>query len=215
MVLHLVYNGDPEEGARKYERFKKLCPVREISGAIPFVKLGTIQNEHTKAGKLAMIRGGAIPAIPTGIPVDFVTTTFTTWLKFLKQHPAMENMVVFTQLHHPDKRCSVLSDATAYPNRQKTYNLSYIMQWTDPEFTGQAQCAIDQLGSAFNQARDEYFPSESLAAAAFPHHLSETVFVRSEIEDRFGSNYPRLVEVKNKYDPNGVFGQWFTVRPGA
>ncbi|KAG9080705.1 hypothetical protein FRC06_006236 [Ceratobasidium sp. 370] len=119
MVLHLVYNGDPDEGARKYERFKKLCPVRDISGAIPFLKLNAIQNEHTKAGKLCMVRGGAIPAVPTGIPIDFVTSTFTTWLKFIKQYPALENMVVFTQLYHPDRRCSVPSDATAYPNRQK------------------------------------------------------------------------------------------------
>ncbi|KAG9089948.1 hypothetical protein FRC07_012221, partial [Ceratobasidium sp. 392] len=92
LVLHLVFNGDPEEGAKKFERFKKLCPVRDISGAIPFVKLNTLQNEHTKGGKFAVVRAGTIPAVSTGLPVDFVTSTFTTWLKFLKQYPAVDNV---------------------------------------------------------------------------------------------------------------------------
>ncbi|KAG8733177.1 hypothetical protein FRC12_018959 [Ceratobasidium sp. 428] len=215
LVLHFAYNGDPEEGAAKFERFKKLCPVRDISGTLPFTKLSSLQNDYTKPGKLATIRGDAIPAISTGIPVDFVTDTFTTWLKFLKEHPAAENVVVFAQLFHPDKRCSVPSDATAYPNRDKTYVISYMMQWTDPGFTSLAQCAIDQLTDVFNKSRDKHFPSDSLTAASLSHHLNEAVSVNSEVQKRFGNNYQRLVEVKNKYDPKGLLGQWFLARSVA
>jgi hypothetical protein len=34
MVLHLIYNGDAEEGAKRFERFKKLGPVRDQSEII-------------------------------------------------------------------------------------------------------------------------------------------------------------------------------------
>ncbi|KAG9120080.1 hypothetical protein FRC07_004576, partial [Ceratobasidium sp. 392] len=84
------------------------------------------------------------------------------------------------------------------------YNVNYMMQWMEPTFTRQAECAIDQFIHAFNQSRDEHFPPDSLTAVS--SNNKETVQAGSSIQKKFGNNYPRLVEVKNKYDPSGLFG---------
>ncbi|QRV77381.1 FAD-binding domain protein [Ceratobasidium sp. AG-Ba] len=211
MVLHLVYNGDPEEGEKKFERFKKLCPVRDTSGSIPFTKLNTLQNAHTKPGKFGLIHASAIPAVSSGIPTEFITSTFSSWLKFMQQHPAIENLVTLIQFHHPDKRCSVASDATAYPNRQRVYDLKFMIQWTDPKFTWEAQDALERLSDVFNEAQEKHFTSEVINTHLCSH-LDENLFTSAEIEARFGDNYQRLVEVKNKFDPSGLFGEWFVSR---
>jgi FAD/FMN-containing dehydrogenase len=31
----------------------------------------------------------------------------------------------------------------------------------------------------------------------------------------FGSNYPKLQQVKKKYDPESVFNRWFPIIPAA
>lgn len=31
----------------------------------------------------------------------------------------------------------------------------------------------------------------------------------------FGENYPRLQEIKKKYDPDAIFNKWFVITPAA
>jgi FAD/FMN-containing dehydrogenase len=37
--------------------------------------------------------------------------------------------------------------------------------------------------------------------------------VRSKAESLFLENYPRLQELKKKYDPENIFNKWFAITP--
>ena len=93
---------------------------------------------------------------------------------------------------------------TAYYHRDLQYDLIGLSMWTDPADT---QRNIDWTQRLF---------------AAWEPHLARAVYVNDlgdEGEDRarsaYGDNYPRLVALKNKYDPTNLFrsiktsNRWF------
>ena len=41
------------------------------------------------------------------------------------------------------------------------------------------------------------------------------VVVKNKAEALFGKNYPRLQELKKKYDPENIFNKWFAITPSA
>jgi hypothetical protein len=81
-----------------------------------------------------------------------------------------------------------------------------MMHWNDPEFTGHASDATDRLDQGFTKIRSGHFPPESLSSGVYPAYPEKNSTQELTFK-QFGSNYPRLVEVKNKYDPNGLFGK--------
>ena len=38
--------------------------------------------------------------------------------------------------------------------------------------------------------------------------------VKNKAEALFRENYPRLQELKKKYDPENIFNKWFAITPG-
>jgi FAD/FMN-containing dehydrogenase len=38
---------------------------------------------------------------------------------------------------------------------------------------------------------------------------------KDKAEALFGPNYPKLRELKKKYDPQNVFNKWFAITPAA
>ena len=41
------------------------------------------------------------------------------------------------------------------------------------------------------------------------------VVVTNRAEAMFGKNYPKLQELKKKYDPENIFNKWFAITPSA
>ena len=91
---------------------------------------------------------------------------------------------------------------TAYYHRDLQYDLIGVSMWTDPADT---QRNIDWTQRLF---------------AAWEPHLARAVYVNDlgdEGEDRarsaYGDNYPRLVVLKNKYDPTNLFRLNQNIKP--
>jgi hypothetical protein len=100
---------------------------------------------------------------------------------------------------------------------KKTVNIAYIMHWNDPSFTPYAAPATLLLDKAFLQARDQHFAPELVGEGGYINYLDEESRSANEefVNKRFGSNFKRLVEVKKKYDGEGLFGRWFATPSSA
>jgi hypothetical protein len=89
------------------------------------------------------------------------------------------------------------------------------MNWTDPSFTEHAPGVTRDLDQAYISSRDAHFPRELVGEGGYINYLDEESRKANQNPEftsrRFGSNTPRLVEVKKKYDPANVFGKWFAV----
>ncbi|CAE6532895.1 unnamed protein product, partial [Rhizoctonia solani] len=217
LILQFIYNGDSREGATKLERFTKLEPIFSTSETMPYLKLNTMSDIPTKHGDFRLLHGNYIPIVPGGLPIQLVSRCFDQWLKFVTDNPLASRSNVTIEIYHPVEWTSVPPDATAYVHRNPTYNIFYLPHWTDPSFTEYAANAVASLDKAFVEARDEFIGRGATGNGGYTNYMDHTNRTTgiAWLKHRFEGNYLRLIEVKQKYDPVGLFGRWFIEPKGA
>lgn len=219
VVLKLVFNGDSETGAKKFERFVKLGPVMNQTETIPYTKLNHLLDQSGEYGSYRLFHGNFVPCTPTGLPVTLVKDLFAGWLKLITESPAASRLMTGFELYGTGKWSSIPGDATAFPNRAPAYNVPYVMTWSDPAFTPNAANEIFALDRVFTQSRNSFFQSELVSQGGYANYFDEESRLARKSQEfahrRFGANFPRLIEIKGKYDPGNIFGRWFaTPREG-
>ncbi|EUC63244.1 FAD-binding oxidoreductase, putative [Rhizoctonia solani AG-3 Rhs1AP] len=206
--LQIVYNGDADTGAKKFERFVKLEPIMGKLGSIPYLQLNRMQDPFAEHGSYRMLQGNFIPSVPTGLPLEVVSGLFSLWLKIVTENPVASTSVIMWELYHPGAFSSVPKDATAYRNRAPTYNIGYFMNWSDPAWTEQSIPTVLALDKEFVKLRDAHFPPDLVVEGGYINYqVAESQ--KGGTSRRFGSHFPRLAEIKRKYDPENLFGKWF------
>ncbi|CAE6494141.1 unnamed protein product [Rhizoctonia solani] len=208
--IQLVYNGDAETGAKKFERFVKLGPAMTKLGPIPYLQLNRMQDPFAEHGSYRMLQGNFIPAVPTGLPLEVVNGLFASWLKIVTEHPVASASILVMELYHPGAYGSVHKDATAYANRAPTYIIGYLMNWSDPAWTEQSVPTVLALDQEFIKLRDAHFPPELVGEGGYINY-QDAESQKAGASRRFGSHFPRLVEIKRQYDPENLFGKWFAL----
>jgi hypothetical protein len=96
----------------------------------------------------------------------------------------------------------VASDATAYAHRRAAFNFGVMYIGEDPEQNDDKIAAVR-----------EYYYEMQPHMSGFYTNLNEDD--EKKTWGNYGENYPRLVEVKNKYDPTNLFRLNANIRPTA
>ncbi|CUA78499.1 6-hydroxy-D-nicotine oxidase [Rhizoctonia solani] len=109
---------------------------------------------------------------------------------------------------------SVPKDATAYGNRAPTYNVGYFMNWSDPAWTKQSIPTVLALDKEFMKLRDAHFHRDLVGEGGYLNY-QDAESQKAGASRRFGSHFPRLLEIKRKYDPENLFGKWSLLSPSA
>ncbi len=94
----------------------------------------------------------------------------------------------------------VASDATAYAHRDVAFNFGIMYVGDDPA----------NNSAAVSQVR-EYYKAMEPHMAGFYNNLNEDS--EQKTWGNYGPNYPRLVELKNKYDPGNMFRLNANIKP--
>jgi hypothetical protein len=95
----------------------------------------------------------------------------------------------------------VAPSATAYWNRRATHTMLLGSSWTDPA----------RRDHAIQTARDLWAGVERFTQGYYVNASSEAADPR--VRATYGDNYPRLVQIKNKYDPGNLFRLNANIKP--
>ncbi|KAG9120081.1 hypothetical protein FRC07_004577 [Ceratobasidium sp. 392] len=213
--LYLLYNGDSAEGKSKFERFVKIGPVVHQDQTIPYIQLNQLLNPSSTHGDSRHSRGNFVPTVETGVPIDLVKAVYDEWFKSMQEYPEAAKSIVVWELYSPEVWSKTPSNATAYVHRKPAYNMNTLTRWSDPSFESQALTISRAIDEVFVKTRAKHFAPELVGEGGYTNYLDEDASKKSQevAHKRFGSNYPRLVEVKTKYDPENKFGKWFPIIP--
>jgi FAD/FMN-containing dehydrogenase len=195
LVIATLFAGDMAEGERAMEGLRKIG--RPIADAISPHKFIDFQaafdplltpgsRNYWKSHDLAELEDGAIDAI----------------IEYAAKLPTDQCEIFVAQLGGAVAR--VPSDATAYTHRDAEFVINVHTRWDDP--------AEDDL--CVSWARDFFDRSAPFATGGVYVN-----FMPGDEHERvaaaYGSNYARLVELKNKYDPENFFRLNQNIQPSA
>jgi FAD/FMN-containing dehydrogenase len=179
------WSGDLDEGQRVLQRFRDVAaPVAEHVGPMPYPALNSAFDalvppglqHYWKAAYLKELTDEAIPVhMEHGARIPVVNSTV---------HLYPINGAVH----------DVPSDATAFGHRDAKFAVVIAGMWPDP--------AQDDANIAW--VRDYY--------AAIAPHSEPGGYInfaapddQPKVADNYGANFPRLTEVKRRYDPGNLF----------
>jgi FAD/FMN-containing dehydrogenase len=184
-VVMSCWTGDPEQGAAAVEGFRRVAPVVcEHIGPMPYTAINQAFDpllppglqHYWKAAYAASLTDEAIAAHETyGAKAPAITTA--------------------VHLYPINGAChDVPSDATAFGHRDARYACVIAGMWPDP--------ADNAANTAWVQDYHAALAPHSLAGGYVNFASADD---QAKVRDNFGANYPRLVELKGRYDPDNVF----------
>jgi FAD/FMN-containing dehydrogenase len=190
-----MHSGSLEDGERAVRPLKELGdPVADLMGPLPYVAMQSLidplwgpgAHSYMKAGFLGGLDDGAIATL-----VDF------------HRHATSPKSEI--HVHHMGGAVArVPASATAFGDRSAPFLLNVIASTFTPDGYDQAVAWAQQLHASM---------TSSLTGGSYINFLS------AEGDDRvraaYGSNYDRLVALKDEYDPTNLFRLNQNIPPSA
>lgn len=178
--MSAFYVGDPATG----EKLLK-----------PLASFGKPMNVDFKVKKYVDIQKETDRNVPHGQQYYQKTGFFTEISQGVVDaiHALSQNPKPFTQTINFTQVGGVIKqlapDATAYPNRQAQVSMVMGGGWPKP---------VDENEKWINMVREDWKTVQPLTAGLYTNNWMGD---DSVIQSNYGANYPRLVALKNKYDP--------------
>jgi FAD/FMN-containing dehydrogenase len=194
IVSELVWSADHAAGERAMAPFRSFSsPVVDTVRAIPYTE---VQAAHDK-----FLENGIRDYRKSGFLRELDDRTIDALLETLRAAPPGLVRLTFQQAGGAIGRHAV--DATAFPNRDARYWVALASSFRDP--------AEDQPRIA--AVREAWKPIEPLTRGFYINSMSEDQYAK--VDANYGPNYPRLAQLKRKYDPGNQFRLNANVPPAA
>lgn len=194
--LDVTYNGPAKDAERLIAPLRKLGKVQEESLAmVSYTKVQGSDNAPGTSGHGIYLRGGFV----NGMSAEFIDTAI--------------GCVESTQLHSVDLGFQPTGGAigrvkptdTAFWNRAATCSMHVVGVWkTDADH--------DTVEGIKEWARGSWAKIEPLTHGRYVNYASGEDH-DSRMAAAYGDNYPRLVALKKRYDPNNLFRLNANIKP--
>ena len=190
----LVFHPDPVEGMKAVAPIKAFGPpVMDMIGPMPYEQVNSMLDGGFPKGALNYWKSSFLTTLPDEA-IDRMVELFRVC-------PAPLGALLLEHFHGAVTRVKV--GDTAYPHRQKGLNLLIVSQWLDPAQS--AEC-VEWAKQAYDAMRPY------MASGRYVNYLGDDEGGDS-VAAAYGSNYARLREIKNTYDPSNLFQMNQNIRP--
>ncbi|KIJ56592.1 hypothetical protein M422DRAFT_197594 [Sphaerobolus stellatus SS14] len=219
IVVMLFYNGSETEGRELFKSILDIGPVADFAKEIPFEEVNAALNPNAVPGKPYYMSGATLRS-PLSTNAEAV---FKRFIEGTESHPKDASLPAFSgmigyELFPQKKVCSVAPDAMSFRGRGPQPNIVMAISWEhEDEETGADVAFARQLCRGFKDTIESsavHQPGDG-ENQVYGNYSSEVEFMPSTVQSLWGGNYPRLQEIKKKYDPKLVFNRWMAIQPVA
>jgi FAD/FMN-containing dehydrogenase len=179
------WTGSVSDGEKVLQRFRDVArPVAEMVGPMPYPALNSAFD--------ALVPRGLQHYWKAAYAGDLSTDLIKAHLEHGPKVPTVNSTV---HLYPINGAChDVAADATAFGHRDATYSMVIAGMWPDP---------------ADNEANTRWVRDYYAAIAPLSQPGGYVNFASSDDQEKvaanYGVNYPRLQQVKRRYDPGNLF----------
>jgi FAD/FMN-containing dehydrogenase len=191
IVCHCGPFAQAQKDVRPLMEFGK--PALVQVGPMPYQVINTILDAAFPRGALNYWKSSFIKALDDDV-IGAMIDRFSAC-------PSMMTGIVIEHFHGAVTRIEVTD--TAVPHREPGYNFLAASVWTNPAETDQ--------NVAWTRAT--YIDMEPyFARRRYVNYLGDDE-APDAVENAYGPNYPRLVEIKRRYDPGNLFRLNHNIKP--
>jgi len=218
----IFYNGSEAEGREHFKWLFDLGPVMDRAAEVPYEMVNGIVAVSAPHGR-GVCTTGAAQSTP-----DVAVKLYEAFVKYNAENPDL-SIIFGYEFFGLGKIRQVPGDATAFPARNAPSNimLQCAFNGKSPnmeEVTARARKILNELKAIADVNRDA--PSygnydDAATVRGYGEHFMTNVGSMAAnkgsdaAKNLFGDNYPRLQELKAKYDPNCIFSRWYGIAPKA
>ena len=189
----VCYSGSESDAERVLAPVRRLGqPLVDGLQAMDYVALQRSGDTADPRARAAYLKSGFVPEFPPGL-ISAIVDGF-------EGHPARTTIIAYGQTGGAIGR--VPSDATSFSHRDSAGNLLGIIDWSfgdDP---------TDHIA----WLRAYWATLQPFTQGFYTNDVADDATVAS-INANYRENYPRLVALKNKYDPTNLFRLNANVQP--
>ncbi|KAL9585403.1 MAG: hypothetical protein Q9212_001556 [Teloschistes hypoglaucus] len=192
------YFGTEAEGRKAFQSLLALKPYKDSTAHIPY-------NEWNTAANSFCIKGGRKPSYGAGFANMVPATWRAIWnayVDFLKL-PGTQFSSILTECYSLTYAQSIMKSTSSFANRDVRFNGAAIPNYQDPNLDRQAE-AFGSKVRALWRSTDSFPRNRTYVNFAFGDEPNDVVFDTST---------PRLKQIKQQYDPQNVFNQYFDIEP--
>ncbi|KAI6582550.1 hypothetical protein MCOR06_008516 [Pyricularia oryzae] len=199
MVTGFLRGGTEEAGRKAFAPLYALSPLTQSSHVAPYTSWNA-PNEFFCA------RGDRKPAFATALPNIKALSWPAVWDLYdsFQKLPGAQNSAVLVERYNLTKAQSVGRGATAVHDKLRfnSFGQAVVIPWyKDAALDGQALDFASKVRDIWSGPAGG---KRNPAYINFAHGDEDLAAI-------YGSSLPRLQELKKRYDPNNVFGQWFSL----
>jgi FAD/FMN-containing dehydrogenase len=195
LILDTTYCGSIEAGERALKPLREFRkPLVDAIAPTPYVKLQNSLDQAFAYGRHYYVKAGFIRTMPPDL-IEAMVETFNS--STLPVTPVLT-------AHQGGAISRVTNDATAYPYRESRHNLLIAAAWDDS--------SGDEAHLSW--ARNGWKALEPFTRGFYVNDNNADIAERRVLEN-YGNNYPRLSQLKAKYDPNNMFRLNANIKPQA
>ena len=181
----VCWSGSPAAGERVLEPLRTQgSPVADLIRRISYVEMQSLLDEAWPPGRRHYWKSSFLQ--------DLEEEAIEAMIRIALEKPSPHSVIVLQQLHGAAAR--VAADATAFAHRRERWDFGLYAMWTDPA-DSDANVAWARDGW---QAMRPY-----LEPAVYSNNLGDEGDDR--VQEAYGANQDRLVQLKTTYDPDNVF----------
>ena len=163
--------------------------------------------EHTAITKETYVTGTGV-VLPTSLDIDVIETAANDLDELMKKYGApAANSRCIIELRSYRRSSVVDSSATAYWSRASGHFLALEVSFNE---SGPLKDIRSDTKALMDKVRATVKSRNPGAGELFNANLGGGM---DKAQEMFGGNYPKLRELKKKYDPGFVFDKWYPIQP--
>lgn len=182
-LIHVCYSGPESKADALLEPIRKLNPIADTIGRMDYVAIQRSQDNSDPRNEGEYLKSGFINEFPDTL-ADAIADGF-------EPHPD-RNTIVFFQ-HSGGAIGRVAVDATAFAHRKSLHNMFAVVSWPLQADRTPHVDYVRRYWKTLAPNTDGYYTNE---VADEP---------QSQVNENYQGNFPRLLTIKTKYDPDNLF----------
>ncbi|MBL8201311.1 MAG: FAD-binding oxidoreductase [Chromatiales bacterium] len=192
VILEVCYSGDLARGEKVIAPVRSFTkPLADQVKAMPYLQLQSGGDEANAAGRNYYVKSGFVEAPDPKL--------FDAMLAGFSPAAGRSTVMLLQQLGGAIGR--VRPDATAFNHRQARFDLLVLGGWEDPAQTPEHTAWIRDFWRGLEGYTRGYYFNTTIGDS------------QEKVRANFGANYPRLVKLKDRYDPGNLFRLNANVQP--